>query len=95
MKLTKTMWTEEKEKEAIEDFRNFHEIYFSENPTHSPYISFSENGDSYICRLYIGVEDENGNATGSGIDEHITNGVGELFEHWENFFNTNGGKNEI
>ena len=63
---------EEKREELLTSFRDFHEEYFSENPTYVPYLSYEEDSEGNATRAYIGIEDEQGNAICAGKDEHLT-----------------------
>lgn len=67
--------------ELLENFRIFHEIYFSEHPSYSPYLSYGEDSEGNATRAYIGVEDKNGNAVGAGIDEHLEEGYTYFPKH--------------
>ncbi len=63
---------EAKKEDLLESFRAAHLEYFEENPSYRPYLSYAEDFDGNAIQVYIGVEDEDGNAVCAGIDEHLT-----------------------
>lgn len=65
----------EKRDGYFDDFRIFNEEYFKEHPTHGIYDSYSIDADGNVKNLYIGIEDENGNAI-TGYDEYVR--IGEV-----------------
>ena len=60
-----------KRQEYMEDFRIYNIEYFKEeHPMYNVYDSYSVDADGNVKNLYVGIEDEHGNAI-TGYDEHI------------------------